>query len=62
MKTETYTDTELVPFFDEISKGFTVDEAVNNVDYCHKKMNSTMVDLDVRRYVLAISLNANHSK
>lgn len=61
MKYQIYTDEELKPFFHEMSIGFTYKEATANIGYDINRIESTMNDLEVRCYMLDVSMAGYHT-
>ena len=58
MQKDTYTDLELVIYFDEISKGYCYKQAAENVGYDMIKIEWTMNDYEVRCHVVDLSMAA----
>lgn len=55
---DTYTDDELIPFFELVGKGFCYRQSCDILEYEHKKMEWTMEDLDIRIHIVNLSLRA----
>ena len=58
MDKEVYTDEELIPYFEEMSKGYCYKQSAENIGFDMEKLERTMSDLEVRIHIVDLSIAA----